>query len=439
MRVRLQVTEGPHAGRAFTFEGHSTFLVGRSRQAHFRLASRDQYFSRYHFLLEVNPPQCHLVDLQSRNGTYVNGQKVAEADLRDGDQIRAGHTVLRVAVEASPAGPTAPAPAGLPGPVMVAPPAAGSGEPSASGATCPGCGGPTEGRPAAVPALCPACRGSAPASPQAIPGYQFLRELGCGRMGVVWLAVHQPSGALAAVKTFRPDAASPREVENFLREGRILGTLNHPHIVAFGGMGEAEGRLYFVMEYVPGGDDLGLLRRHGPLPVGRAVALACQLLEALEYLHGRGVVHHNVKPQNLLVKQQAGGAAVKLAGFGLARASQAPPVTGLALTGRAAGTPAYMPPEQIRDFRSAGPAADQYAAAAVLYRLLTDRLLFDLKGQAVQELFARILGAAPVPLASRRPDVPAGLAEAVHRALAKDPAGRFADAAAFREALDPFL
>src|SRR5262249_434957 len=102
MRITLTVTAGPHKGREFCFVGHDTFIVGRSKQAHFRLPTKDKFFSRLHFLIEVNPPQCRLMDLGSRNGTYVNAQTVHMADINDGEVIRAGHPRLRVSVEAAP-------------------------------------------------------------------------------------------------------------------------------------------------------------------------------------------------------------------------------------------------------------------------------------------------------------------------------------------------
>src|SRR5436309_8063053 len=113
MRVTLTVIGGPHTGQAFSFSGHDTFLVGRSKRAHFRLPAKDRYFSRVHFLVEVNPPQCRLMDMGSRNGTYVNGQRVEEAvDLTDGDQIKAGHTVFRLSLaEDAPPAPSVSAPA----------------------------------------------------------------------------------------------------------------------------------------------------------------------------------------------------------------------------------------------------------------------------------------------------------------------------------------
>jgi serine/threonine-protein kinase len=90
MRITLRVTAGPHKGRAFSFVGHDTFLVGRSKRAHFQLPAKDKFFSRIHFLVEVNPPHCRVMDMGSRNGTYINGKKVSRSDLRDGDKIRAG-------------------------------------------------------------------------------------------------------------------------------------------------------------------------------------------------------------------------------------------------------------------------------------------------------------------------------------------------------------
>src|SRR5437667_8374835 len=116
MRVTLTVTGGPHEGQTFSFSGHDTFLVGRSKRAHFRLPAKDRYFSRVHFLVEVNPPQCRLMDMGSRNGTYVNGRRVEDTiDLKDQDKIHAGRTVLRVSVdvtaEVEPSGEHQPLPA----------------------------------------------------------------------------------------------------------------------------------------------------------------------------------------------------------------------------------------------------------------------------------------------------------------------------------------
>ncbi len=98
MQVVLQVTAGPFEGQTFTFQGSISFLVGRSRRAHLRLSDLDRYFSRVHFLVEINPPHCRLMDLGSRNGTHVNGLRVEMIELKEGDRIKAGHTVFRLHV-----------------------------------------------------------------------------------------------------------------------------------------------------------------------------------------------------------------------------------------------------------------------------------------------------------------------------------------------------
>ena len=163
-----------------------------------------------------------------------------------------------------------------------------------------------------------------------------------------------------------------------------------------------------------------------------------QALEALAHAHERGFVHRDVKPSNLLVSPQSDGSeVVKLADFGLARAYEASPLSGLTLTGSTGGTPPFMPPEQVTDMRSVKPAADQYAAAATLYRLLSGHHVYPpcTTGEA---LLTRILQTDPTPLTDHRPDLPAELISAIHRGLARDPTARYSDCRALAVALRPF-
>lgn len=399
--VTLTVIDDPHANRAYTFDRHDTFVVGRGPDVHFSLPD-DPYFSRAHFLVEVNPPLCHLTDLRSKNGVLVNGKKVQTADLVDGDEIRGGKTALKVAITRSALPLTLP-------------------ESSAT-------------KPPLPPTVLPGAD-----APTVVPGYRLISPLGQGGMGVVYLAENLADGSLVALKTIRP-AVAPTEATlgRFRREVAVLRKLRHPHIVAFRDAGETGGILWFAMEFVNGTDAAALVRREGPLPVGRAVRFVGQVLDALRCAHAEGIVHRDVKPSNILVTNNADGEEMaKLADFGLARAYQESQMSGLTMAGLAGGTPGFMPPEQILDFRSAKPAADQYAAAATLYFLLSGDYPFGIC-RGVDELFQKVLTDDPVPLSDRRADLPAELAAAVMRALARKPEARFRDVVELQKVLAVF-
>lgn len=278
----------------------------------------------------------------------------------------------------------------------------------------------------------------AKACAQSIAGYLLVRELGKGGMGIVYLAIREADGVVVALKTIISAVApSPDDIERFLREADILRELDHPNIVAFRDMGECDGRFFFAMDYVRGIDAAHLLGERGPLPVDRAARIACQLLEALEYAHAKGFVHRDLKPANVLLTSVAGREVVKLADFGLARTYQASTLSGITITGTMAGTPPFMPPEQILNFRNVKPAADQYAAAALLYNLLTDRYIHDFP-PSIQQKLLMIMQCDPEPILSRRPELPKELAAIIHRALAREPEKRFPDVKAFRKQLLKF-
>jgi eukaryotic-like serine/threonine-protein kinase len=437
MRITLTVTAGPHKGKAFSFAGHDTFLVGRSKRAHFQLATDDRFFSRIHFLVEANPPQCRILDMDSRNHTYVNQQRVAHADLKNGDQIQAGHTLIRVSLDEMQF--ATPTEIFIPDPVQPA------GHRDALPPTSPPdrfvcliCG---ERRDASapltggVPPPCDECRRQMAELTQFIPGLQLVRELGSGAMGVVFLAMREVDGLPVAVKTIKPAVAgTARQIQRFLREAEILRALRHPSIVAFSEIGDAAGELYFAMDYVPGRNAGQIVKEEGPMEVSRAVRLMSPVLDALAFAHSEGFVHRDLKPANILVTGEGSTETAKLADFGLARLYHSSHLSGLTLTGEVGGTIAYMAPEQIINFREVKPAADQYSAAATLYNLLTGFSVFDFP-ENKQGAFLMILHDDPVPIRKRRPELPPDLADVIHRALEKEPGDRFADAKAMRKAL----
>lgn len=474
MQITLTVTTGPHAGREFTFDGHDNFIVDRSKAAQFRLPSKDQFFSRNHFLVEVNPPLCRLLDLNSTNGTLVNGKQVASVELHDGDSIEAGDTTIRVSlttpVVASvpdltvkprsepqvvsdqtivPRGWTAPRPASRTAPSSpvvktVSPRPRGNVE--ALAATLVSTVRPVPQTVSPVLATAPKVsltaddRAKIVGQPQPFAGYEIIEELGRGGMGVVYRARSTTDDSLVALKVVLPAvASSPDDLTRFVREASIVKELSHPHIVPFRDLGHADGQLFFVMDLVPGVDGQALLRQsEGPLPVVRAISIVCQLLEALSAAHRKGYVHRDVKPSNLLIETRSNGDFVWLADFGLARAYQASKLSGLTTTGNIGGTLPFMAPEQITNYRDVTPAADQYSAAATLYHLLTKRHTYDFPKEVAKQLLL-VLQEPPKPIQQHRADLPDTLAAIIHRGLARIPAERFVDVEAFRGALLSYL
>ncbi len=410
MELKLIVTSGPHQGREFTFDGHDTFLVGRVDDAHLQLSYDDPYFSRRQFVVEINPPRCRVLDLKSRNGTSVNGTRIETADIVDGDEISAGHTTFKVSVVL---------------PTLLDQVTLDLPQPNRDVTV-------DYERSHAPPhtLVYDATEEFAP------PGYEIGGELGRGGMGVVYRATRLADGVDVAIKTITSAIGTVRKhTERFVRECKILRELQHSNIVGFHDVSESNGTIFLVMELVLGPDARKVLNERGPLDVKTAVRLICQMLGGLAHAHSKGFVHRDIKPANILIASPAGGKrTAKLADFGLARVYETSQLSGLTMQGDIGGTPAYMAPEQVTHYRDAKPAADQYSAAATLYSLLTKQYAHDLP-KAVPAQLVQIATENPVPIRDRRSDIPAGLAEAIHKALAREPKHRFQDVLAFRAAL----
>jgi serine/threonine-protein kinase len=424
--LTLAVVAGPRRGTTFVCTGTGKARIGRGGSAH--LGFDDPYVSRAQCQVEAGPAGWRITDLGGRNRTLVNDRPMAanqSADLRSGDRVQAGQTTLLVSLgpPSDPAGRAAEQDTLLLGGNL--------------------------GAPAEVPATAPpAAMGSVlttrpPAPGETVPvieaerlgPYTIERELGRGGMGVVYLA-RRDGGARVALKTITPAAGyDARQVKMFQREIEILKQLDHHHIVPFLDQGEAAGMLYLAMGYVEGTDANKMLRQ-GLLPIRTAVGIACQLLSALTYAHQKGFVHRDIKPANVLIAEEGGKKSVKLADFGLARVYQQSQLSGMTREGDVGGTIAFMAPEQITGFRETPPAADQYSAAATLYTLLSGQVPLDFPPNA--DRLQVVLRSAPVPLLSRRADVPPQLAGIIHRALAKEPAQRFPDVRALRNELKGF-
>jgi len=256
--------------------------------------------------------------------------------------------------------------------------------------------------------------------------YLLCEVIGRGAMGQVFSGIVHETGDPVAVKVLRPELVSdPEAVARFIRERQILTSINSPAVVRVIDL-VAEGEtLAIVMELIRGQDLRRYLRTQVTLPPAEAVNLAVQLLHGLDAVHAAGVVHRDVKPENLLLDTSAGQAVLKVTDFGVARLSYGGSLTKLSSL---IGTPEYMAPE-LAEGGSAGPAADLYSAGAVLYEMLSGRAPFA--GGPPMTVLRRHADIAPPPV----PGVPAGLWEQVSRLLMKDPASRPASAADAAEAL----
>ena len=444
MRVILDVIQGPKRGRAFVFDRHDTFIVGRSRFVHCPLPE-DSALSRDHFLIEINPPRCELRDLNSTNGTFVNGRRVDRARLDSRDRIAAGQSVFEVRVEGLPPLSVAeftPAPGAPVESVALGP----NGQPI----HCIGCGafappdtdiahGSQAGVGEAVDWLCELCRAEVDMAPQVIPEYTILRELGRGAMGIVYLAQNQKTGRKVALKQIVPESAAARSaVERFLREMEVISQLKHPNIVEWLEQGTTRGLFWFAMEYVSGLNLEALaISQPGTYPIYQACRMACQVLKGLEHAHALGFVHRDIKPENILIGRTSAGLVAKLSDFGLAKSYRGIGLAGLTFSGEMRGTIPFMPPEQVLDFKTVLPSGDLYAMAATLYYLITGTFIYDQVGEG-GDLIRKLLEEQPVPIRDRRPEVPEGLAKVLERCLASEPGARYPTAGAMRQALRPY-
>jgi YVTN family beta-propeller protein len=252
-----------------------------------------------------------------------------------------------------------------------------------------------------------------------LAAYRIERLIGRGGMGDVFLADDTRLGRPVALKVLaEPLAEDERFRERLLRESRLAASLDHPNVVPIYDAGEADGRLFIAMRYVPGLDLKALLRAEGPLAPARAVGIVTQVASALDAAHRRELVHRDVKPSNVLLDRQDGPEHAYLADFGLMQSGRG---SGPA-DGQFMGTVDYVAPEQIRGDDVDG-RADQYALGCVLFECLTGTLPFP-HGSDVAAIYAHL--EEPAPRASeRRERLPPALDGVLARAMAKEPADRY--------------
>jgi serine/threonine-protein kinase len=269
--------------------------------------------------------------------------------------------------------------------------------------------------------------------------YRVERILGAGGMGVVVAAQHIQLDEKVALKFLLPEALKvPEAVARFDREARAAVKIKSEHVARVTDVGKLEsGSPYMVMEYLQGGDLAGMLEKTGRLPVQRAVDFVLQACEAIAEAHSLGIVHRDLKPANLFcIKSPNGQLSIKVLDFGISKMTSATENVQMTRTTAVMGSPVYMSPEQMQTSKGVDARTDIWSLGVILHELLAGTVPFD--SQTVTELAIRVATEPPPPVTSVRPEVPAGLEQAIFKCLEKPRERRFQDIAELAAAIAPF-
>lgn len=494
-KIILNVIEGAYTGTRYRFDSRMLCLIGRAPNCTIQLQGEAaEGLSRCHCLLDIRPPRALIQDLGSKNGTFLNEHEIGNAkmaeekdlpfyELSDNDTIRIGSNVFRITLiqpgkchvchkvlpENTPPDPvtgyricTECLSIGLRSPILPA-------SKTLPMRTCSVCGlttvfSPDDPVPPPGAFKCPECslrndgnpnstqripeNNKLPSNLFSIPGYRILRHLGKGGMGDVYLGQDTETLEKVAVKVLRPDIASYENCRtDFLRETENLRRMHHPNIIEWKNFYEQEEAYYLVLEYCSGGTLRNWMEQNGQLDMRTALDLTYQILDGLDYAHHlrftqvtemddkehtvTGLVHRDITPRNIFISISEDIPSAKISDFGLAKAFELAGLSGNTRTGNFSGTLGFICKQQLINYKYARPEVDVWAAAAVLYYMLTGMPPRDFSGDDSLRAFEK----PPVSIAGKHPELTSALIAVIDGALDDSGKLRYATASALKMAL----
>ena len=441
-QVIVTVTKGKLKGQQYLFDSRTSCIIGRNLDCNIKLPNDKDHsaISRYHCLLDINPPSICIRDMGSRHGTYINNRLIGkrnnkqtpeegvevsfpEHNLKNGDKITLSNTVLEVQIKSET-------------PVAATHIIAQATVSTAKKKAMP--------KDINKPKLWNFILGIFKRAEQgeesigAIKGYSLLRKIGEGGFGEVYLSRHNATKELVALKIMLPQvAAQSYMVDKFLREIETTKALKHQNLIRLKDCCTADGLFFLTLEYCNKGTVQNLMQqRGGKLSIKEALFITTQILDGLHYAHTKkNLVHRDIKPANIFLTDspnQDGKTLVKLGDYGLAKNFDMAGLSGQTLTGSSMGTPVFMPRQQVLNFKYALPDVDIWATAATLYYMLTGKYPRSFAGQ---DPFIAILQSQPVPIRQRESTISEPLANVIDLALIDNPELHFKTALDFKNTL----